>query len=434
MRILRSSLGVFVLVGSALLSGGCGGDGEGSGEAAASGAGAVTFEAQAEPLGGFSFDTGLIPKGSPAQVSLKVSAGGNVKVVAVGERGGAGLTGKAGGGKLSLDLHVKMDGRLKIDSPLKKIDDALPGLKDVDVPITGEIPFEPFMLGEGESAQLAAAIPETKLPPIPLGSVPGKLEITVTGKSAVKSSFSGTCMSVAGGQASYNGIAKTSGWLVLKGRLLVELPMPLDKAIDLGEIMVPIPASTTALAFEAQDVAGVADGQTGSACEAPGASGGTPSGGTTNGGTTSGGTTSGDTEDGGTGGPVELTGSLAMTDWRSFGDATTCQYRVHLENLQVKAQQASDGTLSHATITATAIEQIVGTCKDAAAPPDNLRYEWAPGGSSEGTFTSDPSNRTQTKLSGVLRPSRAWLEWNRTDVGPPLNWYISADVPLAPAP
>jgi hypothetical protein len=430
MRTLRSSFGVFVLVGSALLSGGCGD------EAAGSGAEAVTFEAQAEPLGGFSFDTGLIPKGSPAQVSLKVSAGGNVKVVAVGERGADGLAGKAGGGKLSLDLHVKMDGRLKIDSPLKKIDDALPGLKDIDVPITGEIPFEPFMLGEGESAELSAAIPETKLPPIPLGSVPGKLEITVTGKSAVKSSFSGTCMSVAGGLASYKGITKTSGSLVLKGRLLVELPMPLDKAIDLGEIEVPIPGSTTALAFGPQDVAGVADGQTGSACEAPGASGGTTSGGPTSGGPA---TTDGGNTDGGTGAPVELTGSLPSTDWVSFGGAGQCDYRVRLENVQVKARR-TDETFSHATITATAVEQIVGVCKDAAAPPDNLSFDWLAGGSPDGTFFSSPSNRTKITMTGRFgRPSNdpgymAWLDLERTDAGVALAWTMHVQVPLAPAP
>jgi hypothetical protein len=227
---------------------------------------ATAFAGEVEPLSGFSFDTGLIPAGSPAQVSLALSAGGAVNVTAVGVSAAEGLAGRPGGGTLSLDLHVKMDGRLKIDSRLKKVDGDLPGLADIDIPITGEVSFDPFVLGEGESAEVEASIPETKLPPIPLGSVPGKLELTVATGSTITSAFRGTCLSVVDGEASYDGEVTTSGTLVLKGALALDLPAPLNKTIDLGEIPVTIPASTKPLAFGSQPARGASDSKQGTGC------------------------------------------------------------------------------------------------------------------------------------------------------------------------
>src|ERR1700744_911621 len=69
----------------------------------------VALSADAQPLGGFSYDTGLIPAGSPAQVQLKLSAGGGVHVDAAGTPSANGLDGAKGSGKVSLDLHVKLD-------------------------------------------------------------------------------------------------------------------------------------------------------------------------------------------------------------------------------------------------------------------------------------------------------------------------------------
>ena len=135
-----------------VLAAACSGDDD-AGDGAAS---AIAFEAEAEPLRGFAFDTGLVPKGSPAQVSLKLSAGGKVKVTSSGRAGGDGLGGVPGSGKLALDLHVKMDGRLKIDSTLKKVDSDLPGLTDVDIPVKGAIAFDPFLLESADAADVAA--------------------------------------------------------------------------------------------------------------------------------------------------------------------------------------------------------------------------------------------------------------------------------------
>ena len=74
------------------------------------------------------------------------------------------------------------------------------------------------------------------------------------------------CLSTAGGKATYAAATTVGGHLVLKGALKLDLPKPLDKVIELGEIPVPIPALVRPLDFAAADAAGVADGKAG-ACD-----------------------------------------------------------------------------------------------------------------------------------------------------------------------
>jgi hypothetical protein len=316
MESKRAWLGVLALAFSSAVLG-CTGDAVESDSQDVTGS-ATAFAGEIEPLSGFSFDTGLIPAGSPAQVSLALSAGGAVNVAAVGVAAAEGLAGRPGSGTLSLDLHVKMDGRLKIDTRLKKVDGDLPGLADIDIPITGEISFDPFLLGKGESAVVEASIPETKLPPIPLGSVPGKLELTVTAGSSITSSFRGTCLSVAGGEASYDGEVTTSGTLILKGALALDLPAPLNKTIDLGEIPVTIPASTKPLAFGSQPARGAADAKLGPGCGGSSSGDGASSGGGSSGdgssgdGSSSGGSSSGGSSSGGGDTPAPSTASVVV--------------------------------------------------------------------------------------------------------------------------
>lgn len=78
----------------------------------------IALSASAEPLRSFHYDTGLVPAGSPAQVELSLSAGGGVRVEAHGKVSDKGLEGEAGSGKMTLDLHLKLDGRLKTDATL----------------------------------------------------------------------------------------------------------------------------------------------------------------------------------------------------------------------------------------------------------------------------------------------------------------------------
>lgn len=219
----------------------------------------VSFHATAEPLRAFSYDSGLVPAASPAQIELKLSAKGALTVDAAFTQAADHLAGVAGGGKVTLDVHVKMDGRLKLDSPVKQYDGDLPGLKDIDIPIAAGVAFDPFLLDDGRSADVSAELPETKLPPIPLGSVPGTLTLTILKGSVLTSKFHGSCVSVAGGQASYTGTAGTSGKLLIAGTLALSLPAPFDKTVDLPTIEVPIAESTVSLTSEPLSVSGVTD-------------------------------------------------------------------------------------------------------------------------------------------------------------------------------
>lgn len=216
-----------------------GASGEGSGSGTSSSA--LMFHAEIAPLADFSYDTGLLPEASPAQVSLKLSAGGGVKIDVAAEHGGSGLAGKPGGGKLAIDLHLKMEGRLKVTSAFKDYDGEIPGLANIDIPILASAPFDGLLMGDSDIAEAKADLPETTLPEIPLGSIPGSLVLTVSKGSVLTTQLHGTCLSVAGGQATYAGESITGGTLVLAAKIVLKLPTPLNKTVDLPAITVAIP-------------------------------------------------------------------------------------------------------------------------------------------------------------------------------------------------
>jgi len=219
----------------------------------------LLFRGEGKLLEGFAFDTGPQPAAGPVSITLRLSGGGAVNVEARGAIDGGRLRGTTG--RVDIDAHVKLDGTLRIDSTIKKSTGDIPGLKDLDVAIKGSVEFEPFLLGR-ESAEVVAAIPETKLPDVPLGSVPGKLRLTIAAGSQLISKYAGTCMTVASGVAQYEGHAITSGTLKLKGTLVLELPAPLDKEVTLPEIVVAIPSATSNVAFSTVAASGAEDGAT----------------------------------------------------------------------------------------------------------------------------------------------------------------------------
>jgi hypothetical protein len=223
----------------------------------------LLFQGEGKLLEGFTFNTGPQPPSGPATLSLRLSGGGAVKVSARGAVEGSKLTGRAQSGKVEIDAHVKMDGTLKIDTSVKKSSGDIPGLKDIDIPITGTAAFDPFLL-EGGSAEVTAAIPETNLPDIPLGSVPGKLKLTIVAGSQLTSKYEATCMTIASGAAQYAGHAITSGTLVIKGTIVLELPSPLNKEIELPEMKVTIPSATSEVVFASVATNGAEDSVTGS--------------------------------------------------------------------------------------------------------------------------------------------------------------------------
>lgn len=166
-----------------------------------------------------------------------------------------------------MQLTLSAGGGLAIEAAAEPSGGALPGLKDIDIPIAGSVPFDGLLLDAAESAEASADLPETTLPEIPLGSIPGSLVLTVVKGSKLTSKFHATCLSVAGGTASYAGETKTGGTLVLKGKIVLKLPARLNKSIDLPEITVPIPEVTTAADAAPLTVSGIADATQG-ACNA----------------------------------------------------------------------------------------------------------------------------------------------------------------------
>src|SRR6185295_10988497 len=157
----------------------------------------VALSASAEPLASLHFDTGLVPSNAPAQVELSVAAKGRITVDALGASNDGKLQGKKGSGKVGVDIQLKLDGTSKVNGD----DGDLPGLKDIAIAIKGDAAFDPFVV----DAKLDSKIPATELPEIPLGATPGKLRLSVVDGSVLHTTFSGSCLTVAGGKASYAG-------------------------------------------------------------------------------------------------------------------------------------------------------------------------------------------------------------------------------------
>jgi hypothetical protein len=129
----------------------------------------------------------------------------------------------------------------------------------------------------GDPPKVVANVPDTKLPDVPLGSVPGHLALTVTSASTITTEYRGTCLEVKGGQATLHGVTTTSGKLVLKASIVLEVPL-FNKTIDLPDVTADVPASTAALDSDAVRAQGIADGTDGT-CGAPPAPSGTGDGG-----------------------------------------------------------------------------------------------------------------------------------------------------------
>ena len=213
-----------------------------------SGSSDLHFHAQEDAIPGFSGDTGLQPTGQPVQVELTLSAAGNLTIdahaAASGSLSSPTVNATPGSGSLALDGHIRFAGRVKSTlTGIPQYDGPIPNMDSLDVAFGGTTPFDPFLLGGGK-ANVTAHIPDTQLPPIPLGSVPGDLVITVTSASFVSVDFTGLCAAATGApspQAQYTGQTTTSGTLVLKVSIVVHVPVVGDETFDAPQpITVPI--------------------------------------------------------------------------------------------------------------------------------------------------------------------------------------------------
>jgi hypothetical protein len=223
---LRTSITFFILGSATLAFASCGDDSE-TGDGSGGDQVEITLEAKDELFPGFEYDTGLLPEVSPIKASFTVSAKGETAVAATcavsGSKSKPVLTGLPEGGKITIDGGFAMLGRLSVDDSIPGIDPyegEIPGIEDVVIEIVGDGKFDPFVIDEEASA--TAEIPEADLPPIPLGSVPGELQIHIGDGSFVEIGWSGTCAGIDGEEATYAGTFIRSGKLVLEPKIVID--------------------------------------------------------------------------------------------------------------------------------------------------------------------------------------------------------------------
>lgn len=233
-----------------------------------SGSPEVVLTATGELLPGFMYSTGLQPPGSPVQASFDLSAGGEVKVeahaIASGDADAPALNGKPGTGTVTITGGIAMTGTLKVDiDGLPSYDGPIPGIENVKIDITGSQGFDPFSVGVAVPAH--AAIPPTKLPPIPLpGGIPGSLVLEVVDGSFLDVSFTASCASIDGTHATYAGDVVRSGTLVIAPSVEIEIPIVGTKSFPIPPFTVDLALGGSALVAEA-DVGSFGDPITGDA-------------------------------------------------------------------------------------------------------------------------------------------------------------------------
>jgi len=221
----------------------------------------INFHGEAQPLQGFSFDTGLQPAASPVQVEMKLSAGGKLAADATAIAGGPdsapSMVAKPATGAYSLDAHFTMTARLKVNYPPVNYDGDVPGVSNVAIAFLGSTTFDPFLLSGKATA--TANLPETQLPPIPLQpliGVPGNLVLTIKQGSTMTSDFQGTCAAVSappGAQGQYVGETTTSGTLIIEPSVVFTI-LGSDKTFNLPQQTVPIPPTVGVLDLGKQPI------------------------------------------------------------------------------------------------------------------------------------------------------------------------------------
>ncbi len=212
----------------------------------------VVLAGEAQLFPGLDHSTGLIPDGAPVQASFTISASGTAKlgasVVASGSDDEPVLVAKPGSGTLEIQAGFAMLGQLKIEiDGLPSYDGPIPGIENVQIPITGSASFDPF--GVGEPVEARADVPPTDLPGIPLpAGIPGQLVIAVGEGSFVGLTFTPSCAGVDDGAATFTGTLERAGVLVLRPRIEIEIPFVGTSTFDIPEVAVDLALGATELA------------------------------------------------------------------------------------------------------------------------------------------------------------------------------------------
>ena len=147
----------------------------------------------------------------------------------------------------------------------------------------------------------------------------------------------------------------------------------------------------------------------------------------------------------GTGGGVDAgpqakrwRGAVGATLPVEFGGGGYCRYRITLEQVKVDVVAAASGEVVAATVTATALEEVVSpSCQTATIPSHTQTYALVratvlPSGVGHlelvGLSTNDPPASLVVEGDFHTASPALSLAWHRTNQGPPLDWRVSAQV------
>ena len=131
-----------------------------------------------------------------------------------------------------------------------------------------------------------------------------------------------------------------------------------------------------------------------------------------------------------------LTGSLAQTSSVVFGGGEHCTFRITLKDVSVDITANEQGKPSSATVTATAVEEVLSSpCPNSAIAPHRQRFTMTSAESQRITLAPAPENRPPADLVvegdfAVSSPT-VRLSWHRNDYPAPLDWRVTAQVKLA---
>lgn len=138
---------------------------------------------------------------------------------------------------------------------------------------------------------------------------------------------------------------------------------------------------------------------------------------------------------------VRWTGTLAASKTVEFGGSPYCKYRVTLNQIEVDVTMRKSGEVVNALVRNVVVEESVPPCTYPPQAPSAHQYSLgsskpAPTGL-ELSFAPFAGNKPKATLvlvgplDGASPSATVSLEWHRTDQPAPLDWRVTAIVPVA---
>lgn len=138
---------------------------------------------------------------------------------------------------------------------------------------------------------------------------------------------------------------------------------------------------------------------------------------------------------------VRWTGSLATTKAVEFGGSPYCKYEITLKQIEVDVTLTKTGEVVSAVVRNVATEASLPPCTYQPQAPSAHQYSFGSSKTSankglELTMTAASANKPKASLvvvgplAGSSGVANVTLEWHRTDQPAPLDWRVTATVPV----